>query len=72
MWLIVPNNKLAELDAINDQFTDRKCTTVETIDGVILTLSDKLSDEYWTDYHVFLSSLSEFVGTPNFPQSVDN
>jgi hypothetical protein len=66
-WLIVPQNRTAELDEINSRFTDRMCTTHETNDGVLLSNSDKLGDIYWSGYHAFLSSLAPFEGDPVWP-----
>jgi hypothetical protein len=66
-WLILPIERQAELDAINAQFKDRVCTSVATSDGVLLTNSDKLQDEYWSAYHSFLSSLDPFEGDPVWP-----
>jgi hypothetical protein len=66
-WLIVTSEKQAELDAINAWFVDRQCTSVANEDGIFLTNSDKLEDEYWSAYHAFLSSLTPFEGTPVWP-----
>jgi hypothetical protein len=66
-WLIVPQNRTAELDEINSRFTDRLCTTHETADGTLLTNADKLGDVYWSGYHTFLSSLTLFEGDPVWP-----
>jgi hypothetical protein len=67
IWLIIPENKIAELDALNAQHTDRQCTFIETTSSVRLTSADKLSDPYWSDYHAFLNSLERFDGTPVWP-----
>jgi hypothetical protein len=63
-WLIVTSEKQVELDAINAEFTDRQCTSVANEDGIFLTNSDKLEDEYWSAYHAFLSSLTPLEGEP--------
>ena len=68
-WLIVPSDRLAELDAINAAHEGQRCTALQTTTGVWVTGSDKLEDSYWADWHEFLDSLSEFVGMPEFPQS---
>ena len=66
-WLILPSDRQAELDEINAQFKDRKCTAITTEDGTLLTNSDKLQDEYWSAYHAFLLSLTPFQGDPIWP-----
>jgi hypothetical protein len=66
-WLIVTPEKQVELDAINAGFTDRQCTSVSTNDGVKLTNSDKLKDDYWLAYRALLSSLTPFDGNPVWP-----
>jgi hypothetical protein len=65
-WLIVPENKLAELAAINAQFTDRQCTPVVLADNTLVTSADKLADEYWAAWHEFLNGLAQFIGEPEF------
>lgn len=67
-WLIVPLEKLAELDAINAAHEGQRCTALQTTAGIWVTGSDKLADDYWQEWREFLGSLSEFVGTPEFPQ----
>jgi hypothetical protein len=67
-WLIVPEDKLAELQAINEVHEDRKCEPMQTTTGVWVTGADKLGDSYWVDWHDFLSSLTEFEGVPEFPR----
>lgn len=66
-WLIVTPENQIELDAINARFVDRQCTSVATNDGVSLTNSDKLQDNYWEAYHAFLSTLTPFEGQPIWP-----
>jgi hypothetical protein len=66
-WLIITPEKQVELDAINAGFTDRQCTSVANEDGILLTNSDKLEDEYWSAYHAFLFSLTQFEGEPIWP-----
>jgi hypothetical protein len=66
-WLIVTEENQLELDAINAGFVDRKCTSLENEDGILLTNSDKLKDDYWTAYHAFLACLTPFKGTPVWP-----
>lgn len=65
-WLIVPEDKLDELNDLNSGYIDRKCVPVQTIDGVYITSSDKLADDYWQAYHEWLESLEPFVGVPVF------
>jgi hypothetical protein len=67
LFLIVPKERVSEMDDINSGFSDRVSTTTETIDGVLLTNADKLEDTYWKAYHDFLSSLSAFTGQPIWP-----
>ena len=67
-WLIVSNSQLEELNSINSLNPDKKCTATLTQDNVWITNSDKLNDDYWKDWHVFLSNLEEFQGNPVFPQ----
>jgi len=67
-WLILPSDRKAELDVINAQFKDRKCTSVPNEDGILLTNSDKLKDEYWSAYHAFLLTLAPFDGEPIWPK----
>jgi hypothetical protein len=64
LFLIVPKERVSEMDELNAIFTDRFCTTTETTDGVLLTNSDKLDYPYWSAYHAFLSSLKQFNGQP--------
>jgi len=66
-YLILPKERQGELDEINAQFIDRVCTATETEDGILLTNSDKLQDNYWSAYHAFLSSLTPFEGEPIWP-----
>jgi hypothetical protein len=65
--LIVTSEKQVELDAINARFIDKQCTSVPTKDGTLLTNSDKLQDQYWSEYHDFLSKLTPFEGEPIWP-----
>jgi hypothetical protein len=66
-WLIIPEEKLPDLEAINANYTDRKCTAMPDENGVLLTRADKLADPYWSSFHVFLSSLAPFQGAPVWP-----
>lgn len=66
-WLVIPTDRISELDEINAKSNDRLCSHYETIDGVLLTNSDKLNDPYWSEYHDFLSSLTLFEGDPVWP-----
>jgi hypothetical protein len=66
-WLIIPTDRISELDEINAKFNDKLCSYLETNDGVLLTNSDKLNDPYWSEYHSFLSSLTPFEGQPIWP-----
>jgi hypothetical protein len=66
-WLIVTEENQLELDTINAGFVDRKCTSLANEDGILLTNSEKLEDEYWSAYHAFLSSLTKFEGEPIWP-----
>jgi hypothetical protein len=66
-WLVIPKDRISELEKINTKFNDKFCSYIETIDGKFLTNSDKLEDEYWSTYHAFLSSLTPFVGQPIWP-----
>jgi hypothetical protein len=66
-WLIVTSEKQVELDAINAGLVDRKCTSVPTKDGILLTNSDKLQDQYWSAYHAFLLTLMPLEGEPIWP-----
>lgn len=66
-WLIVSNDQLTALNAINDAHPDQKCTAVQTTDGIWVTSSDKIGDSYWSDWQDFLQSLTPFEGTPSFP-----
>ena len=70
-WLIVTPEKLVELQEINLRFSDRKCSTVSTNEGVLVTNPDKLQDNYWSEYHDFLSSLTPFEGQPIWPTPVE-
>lgn len=66
-WLVIPTDRISELEEINNRFNDRLCSHYETIDGVLLTNSDKLNDPYWSEYQDFLSFLTLFEGTPVWP-----
>ena len=66
-WLIIPTNRINELDEINAQFNDKLCSYLETNDGVLLTNADKLNDPYWSEYQEFLCSLTQFEGQPIWP-----
>jgi hypothetical protein len=63
-WLIIPSDRIKELEEINAKFDDRFCSHFETIDGVLTTEADKLNDPYWSAYQEFLSSLTPFEGQP--------
>jgi len=66
-FLIVPTDRISELDEINARYSDRVCTTNTTIGGIILTNADKLDfpdDKFWSPYILFLSSLSPYEGEP--------
>jgi hypothetical protein len=67
-WLIIPTERLPELEELNARFSDRTCTAHQTADDVLVTGADKLSDAYWVEYADFLGSLEEFVGVPEFVQ----
>jgi hypothetical protein len=64
LFLIVPKERVSEMNDLNSVFSDRICTATETTDGVLLTNADKLQDPYWEAYHAFLSSLTPFEGQP--------
>jgi hypothetical protein len=66
-WLIVTPEQKVELDVINDAHPFQKCSPVETADGVMVTTSDKISSEYWANWHEFLVSLTPFEGQPIWP-----
>lgn len=63
-WLILPEEKLADLEALNAAHTDRKCAPIATADNTLLTGADKLYDPYWSGYHEFLNPLEPFEGEP--------
>jgi retron-type reverse transcriptase len=65
-WLTISKQQKSELDFINSTHPTQKCEPVVTSDGVIVTSSDKLSDEYWVDWHNWLKTLSPFIGTPSW------
>jgi hypothetical protein len=68
-FLIIPSDRISELDEINARYSDRVCITKTTIDGVILTNADKLAfpdDKFWSPYIPFLSSLSPYKGEPTW------
>jgi len=70
-FLIIPADRVSELDAINAAHNDRQCTFKETTGGVRLTSADKMNDVYWADYHAFLNSLEPFEGDPEWPTPID-
>jgi hypothetical protein len=66
-WLVIPTERISELDEINAKFDDKLCSHCETNDEVLLTKADKLNDPYWEAYQTFLSSLTPFEGVPVWP-----
>ena len=70
-WLIVTPQQKDGLDAINFANADRKCSTFQTIDGVLVTASDKIGDPYWSDYQELLTSMTPYSGEPTFPQPIE-
>jgi hypothetical protein len=66
-WLTISIDQKAELDSINAAHPTQKCEPVETVDGILVTSSDKLTDAYWADWHNWLKSLIPFNGTPVWP-----
>jgi hypothetical protein len=71
-WLIVTPEQNSELDAINNSHPFQKCLPVETADGILVTTADKISSEYWADWHNWLSSLTPFEGKPIWPKQNEN
>jgi hypothetical protein len=63
-WLIITPEQKAELDVINDAHSFQKCSPIKTEDGLLLTTTDKINSEYWSDWHNWLSSLTPFEGQP--------
>jgi uncharacterized protein (UPF0276 family) len=70
-YLIVTADRVAELNSINAQHSDRQCTFNLDVNGVRLTSSDKLADAYWADYHAFLGGLDPFEGELEWPVTED-
>lgn len=66
-WLILPTDKLLDLDALNALQDDRKISPITTNDGTLLIGADLLGDPFWSDFQTLLSTLSPFVGEPAFP-----
>ena len=66
-WLVIPTERISELDEINAKFNNKLCSHCENIDGVLLTKADKLNDPYWEEYQEFLCSLTPFEGVPVWP-----
>jgi hypothetical protein len=71
-WLIVPDSRLVELEAINQAHSDRKCMALQAATGQWVTPADKITDAYWAAWHEFLSALVEFEGNPEFLQQEEN
>jgi hypothetical protein len=70
-WLIITDEQLITLNAINDAHDSAKCTALQTVDGIWVTSADKLGSEYWTDWQELLQSLTPFEGEPSFPDQSD-
>lgn len=66
-WLILPPDKVADLETLNASQNDRSVSPVTTTDGVKILGADLLGDPFWSDYQPFLVTLSPFVGDPTFP-----
>lgn len=61
-WLIVPQNKIAEMAALNT--ATQALAVSETEQGILLIGADKLADAMWSNWHPFLLSLEVFSGEP--------
>ena len=70
-WLIVTDEQLIALNAINDLHDSAKCNAIQTVDGTWVTSADKINNEYWTDWQELLQSLTPFEGEPSFPVQSD-
>jgi len=68
-WLILPPDKVADLETLNASQNDRSVSPVTTADGVQILGADLLGDPFWADYQTFLSTLALFEGEPTFPTS---
>jgi hypothetical protein len=62
-WLILTQDQVSAIDAINASHSDRKINYLTIEDGVVVTSADPLRYDYWKDWHEVLSSLQSFQGT---------
>lgn len=63
-YLILPQSRQSELEAINATRTLQRCEPVETSDGVLLIPSNLKSCPCWKAYHGFLNTLEVFDDEP--------
>jgi len=68
-WLILPPEKLPDLEAINQAHNDRRIDPIKTIDGVLLISADLATDSFLADYHEILFGLSPYDKIPTFDPS---